>query len=50
MVVNDLTNTCSTCRWWEPFQGVCFNGDSSHCADFTDGDETCDAWEQEENE
>ena len=25
---------CETCRWWESLCGVCFNGDSEHCADF----------------
>ena len=31
-----MTNTCSTCRWYEDFQGVCCNGDSEHRADFTE--------------
>lgn len=34
---------CDTCRWWEPFCGVCFNGDSPHCADFWD--DGCEEWE-----
>lgn len=42
-----MTNqkTCNTCRWYEDFQGVCFNGDSPDCADFTDEDHTCRCWE-----
>ena len=37
---------CETCRWWEPYNGVCFNGDSPYCADFWDGG--CEKWEQKE--
>lgn len=35
---------CSTCKYWEPFTGACYNGDSQHCADFVDGDCTCADW------
>lgn len=34
--------TCKTCKWYEPFCGVCFNGDSEHGADFRLEDETCE--------
>lgn len=34
-----MTKSCATCRWYEDFQGVCFNGDSPNCADFIDADE-----------
>lgn len=37
--------TCCNCKWYEPFQGVCFNGDSEHRADFTEKDDTCGEWE-----
>lgn len=40
-----MKKTCGTCSWYEDFQGVCFNGDSEHCADFTDADATCPTWE-----
>ena len=40
-----MTNTCSTCRWWEDYQGVCCNGDSEHCADFTGNEDCCECWE-----
>lgn len=36
---------CSTCRWHEPFNGVCCNGDSEHRADFRLLDDTCEKWE-----
>lgn len=36
---------CETCRYWEPFSGACCNGDSPHCADFTDDDDACTGWE-----
>lgn len=35
---------CGTCGTYEDFNGVCFNGDSENCADFTDADDTCDHW------
>lgn len=38
-----MKHDCETCRWWEPYNGVCFNGDSPYCADFvTYG---CEEWE-----
>ena len=36
---------CSTCRWHEPFNGVCCNGDSEHRADFRLLDDACEKWE-----
>ena len=39
-----MTKTCSTCRWYEAFQGVCFNGDSPPCADFTEPEDCCEEW------
>ena len=41
-----MNNICSTCRWYEDFQGVCFNGDSPNCADFTEPDDRCECWEE----
>lgn len=38
--------TCKTCKWYEPFCGVCCNGDSEHRADFRLKDETCEEWEE----
>lgn len=40
-----MPNTCSTCRWYEDYQGVCYNGDSPHRADFTDPEDGCEHWE-----
>lgn len=40
-----MKQNCRSCAWYEDFQGVCFNGDSPHCADFTEPDTTCPAWE-----
>lgn len=39
----NMDKCCSTCRWNEPINGVCFNADSPHCADFWD--DGCDEWE-----
>ena len=41
-----MTKTCSTCRWYEDFQGVCFNGDSEYRADFTEPEDGCECWEE----
>lgn len=35
---------CSTCDWYETFSGICSKGNSEHCADFCDPDDTCDEW------
>lgn len=40
-----MKRNCGSCAWYEDFQGVCFNGDSPRCADFTEPDTTCPAWE-----
>lgn len=37
---------CKTCKTWEPFNGVCFNGNSKFRADFMDRDEACECWER----
>ena len=39
----NMDKCCSTCRWNELFNGVCFNANSPHCADFWD--DGCDEWE-----
>lgn len=36
---------CYTCKWYEDFTGVCFNGDSPNCADFMDAYDNCEEWE-----
>lgn len=41
---------CSTCKWYEDFQGVCCNGDSEHRADFTDPEDGCEEWEEHDGE
>lgn len=38
--------TCETCRWYEDFIGVCFNGDSPNCADYPEVEDGCSCWEQ----
>ena len=44
-----MVKTCSTCRWYASFEGVCFNGDSPHCADFIDADKVCEEWDGKED-
>ena len=44
------TSTCATCDWYEDFQGVCFNGDSLNCADFTGPEDCCEFWSNYEKE
>lgn len=41
-----MTKCCATCAWYEDYQGVCFNGESPHCADFTDPEGVCEEWEE----
>lgn len=36
---------CGFCDYWEPFNGVCCNGDSENCADFTYSDYGCNCME-----
>lgn len=47
-----MDKTCATCQWWasDPMVWVCLNGDSEHCADFTDPDDTCPCWENYDEE
>ena len=46
-----MTKCCATCCWYEGFNGVCFNGDSKYCADFTKPENICKEWEgRNENE
>ena len=40
-----MTKTCSTCQWYEDFNGVCCNGDSLNRADFTEPEDGCECWE-----
>ena len=40
-----MTNTCSACRWYAEFEGVCCNGDSEWRGDFRDNDQGCEHWE-----
>lgn len=44
-----MANCCATCAWYEDYQGVCFNRDSPHCADFIDADKVCEEWEEKED-
>lgn len=45
--MDEEDRTCSNCKWFEDFEGVCFNGDSEHCADYMwDEDDCCNKWER----
>lgn len=43
-----MDNKCDTCKWFEPFNGVCFNGKSKYCADmpWQYNVDSCDSWEE----
>ncbi len=43
-----MTKTCSTCRWYAEFEGVCCNGDSKWRADFMNPEDSCGCWEEKE--
>lgn len=40
-----MNRTCSACRWYAEFEGVCCNGDSENRADFTGPEDGCEEWE-----
>ena len=41
-----MRRSCATCRWYEEWFGVCFNGDSPYCADCPPWeDRECEQWE-----
>lgn len=40
-----MTKACSTCQWYEDFNGVCCNGDSLNRTDFTEPEDCCREWE-----
>ena len=44
-----MPSTCSTCRWYASFEGVCCNGDSEWRGDFRDNDQGCECWENSDN-
>ena len=35
---------CRFCDWYEPYAGVCCNGESEFRADFVDDDRSCAGW------
>ncbi len=39
-----MNNTCRTCDWCVPYEGVCVNGDNEHRADFMEAEEGCRWW------
>ena len=39
-----------TCKWYEPFCGVCCNGESEHQKDFRLEDDRCEEWEEQNND
>lgn len=41
---------CATCDWYALEEGVCCNGESKYRADFRCLDDTCEEWEEVENE
>ena len=47
--ITNMTKTCSTCRWYAEFDGVCCNGDSLNRADFTEPEDVCEFWEERGN-
>ena len=40
-----MTKPCVTCHWYTKYEGVCFNGDSPNCVDFTEPENSCECWE-----
>ena len=42
----DMGKLCLNCKWYAEYEGVCTNGESEYCADFTDDDSWCMGWEE----
>lgn len=40
-----MEQACCSCKWYAEFEGVCTNGESEYCADFTSSDDYCGLWE-----
>ena len=45
----DMGKLCLTCKWYAEFEGVCTNGESEYCADFTAPNNYCGLWEGQMN-
>lgn len=41
---------CANCKWYEDCQGVCLNGDSEYLAEFTDPEDVCEEWEEQDED
>ncbi len=41
---------CKNCKYHDSFSWVCVNADSSYVADFTDDEDWCSAYEEDETE
>ncbi len=45
-----MEQCCGTCKWHKNENisdgGVCVNGDSDYCADWTGYDDSCEEWEE----
>ena len=41
-----IKQSCSTCKWYAEYEGVCCNGESEFRADFRNLDDTCEEWEE----
>lgn len=51
MCKKNCKKKCSTCAWWYSSQksdGMCVNGDSPNRGDWTESNDTCEAWEKHE--
>lgn len=43
-----MKKTCETCKWWH--DEVCVNGDSPCCCDFKVKNDSCEEYEEIEDE
>ena len=41
---------CSACKYYAEYEDVCCNGDSEYRAGFRNLDDTCEKWEEVEND
>lgn len=43
-----MEKQCGNCKWFDDFEGLCFNYESENCADFVSKNDSCAFWEKKE--
>ena len=49
--MSERKRTCEHCKWWsDSFSSVCVNVDSPFVAEFVDRNDSCEKYEEKEND